>query len=584
VSSHCNRAGTLVIALIAIVSGNDARAADTDRVTALADRYVEAYKSSFPIGYELFGLPLERSDGIDINGPAAIERWHRLNEEMASELATIRPEGLVGHAEWVTWQFLNQALSQDRSTAVCRSELWGVSPGGWQTGLKLIADAQPVATDQARAQALTRWRGFGPWIDREIANLKEGQKLGYTAAEPAVRSTLAQLDELLAGPPEKSAFMDVPQRASSEAFTSEWRKAIAESLWPALARYRDYLRDQYAAGARKTPSIAAQPGGRECYRALIFSTVTIDADPDALFDKATREIERERAAAIELGRKIYGDKATDWATLSKLMREDPREKFASSDEIRDYTQRTYERAYAAANKMLLTPPKAQVKLEPFPEFQQKSAPGGQYLPAADDGSRIATYYYRNVPGDLYRSSLQNVILHETLPGHHLQLAFLAEHGRKGNHPISRVLFFSGPGEGWATYAETFAYELGLYDSDRDYIGQYMGSITPMMVVDLGMQVKGWTPEQAEKYLIEAMPLRPASRARESIATISSIPGFVLAYPLGGMEWQAMRDRAQAQLGRKFDVRAFHQALLEDGMLPFSALNAKLDRWIAAGGH
>ena len=142
-SSHCTRAGTLVIALMAIFIGNDARAADTDRVTALADRYVEAYKSSFPIGYELFGLPVERSDGIDINAPADIERWHRLNEEMAGELATIRPEGLIGQAEWVTWQFLNQALSQDRSTAVCRSELWGVSPGGWQSALKLIAHAAP---------------------------------------------------------------------------------------------------------------------------------------------------------------------------------------------------------------------------------------------------------------------------------------------------------------------------------------------------------------------------------------------------------------------------------------------------------
>ena len=85
-----------------------------------------------------------------------------------------------------------------------------------------------------------------------------------------------------------------------------------------------------------------------------------------------------------------------------------------------------------------------------------------------------------------------MILHETLPGHHLQIQFLAEHGRKGNHPIARLLFFSGPGEGWATYSEDFAHELGLYDSDRDYIGAQMSSITPMMVVDLGMQVKGWT--------------------------------------------------------------------------------------------
>jgi uncharacterized protein (DUF885 family) len=159
--------------------------------------------------------------------------------------------------------------------------------------------------------------------------------------------------------------------------------------------------------------------------------------------------------------------------------------------------------------------------------------------------------------------------------------FLAEHGRKGNHPVARLLFFSGPGEGWATYAEDFAHEIGLYDSDRDYIGREMSSITPMMVVDLGMQVKGWTPEQAVKYLQEGMPLRPPQRAEQSVALISSLPSFVLSYPLGGIKWDEMRKRAEAALGPKFDVRAFHQVLLEDGMLPFAALNAKLDRWIAS---
>jgi uncharacterized protein (DUF885 family) len=94
-------------------------------------------------------------------------------------------------------------------------------------------------------------------------------------------------------------------------------------------------------------------------------------------------------------------------------------------------------------------------------------------------------------------------------------------------------------------------------------------------------VKGWTPEQAVKYLQEAMPLRPPQRAEQSVALISSLPGFVLSYPLGGVKWAEMRKRAEAALGPKFDVRAFHQVLLEDGMLPFAALNAKLDRWIAS---
>jgi uncharacterized protein (DUF885 family) len=553
---------------------------DRARVTALADRFVDEYQKAFPMSYAFSGLPVKRNDGVDINSPADVARWHELLKGMAGELAAIKPDAFATEPEWVTWQFLDHAFKQDRLTAVCRSELWSVSALGWQAGLAQVADIQPVGTAEARAQALSRWRAIGPWIDREIANLKEGQRLGYSASEAATQSTLRQLDELLALKPGESPLMAPATVDTTLAFVAEWKTVIEGTVWPAITRYRAYLRDEYLAKARKSPSIEAMPDGRACYRAQIFSTTTVEVDPDALFEIAQKQVERERKVAVDLGRKLFGDQVTDWKSLGDLIRADPKERFASADEIRDYTQKTYERAYAAAGKMVLTPPVGKVVLEPFPDFQQATAPGGQYLPAAEDGSRPATYLYRNVATDLYRTSLQNVILHETLPGHHLQVAFLAEHGRKNNHPLARLLFFSGPGEGWATYAEDFAYEIGLYDSDRDYIGRAFASIAPWMVLDLGMQVKGWTMEQALAYAIEARPLRTPDQVKETVAFLSSAPGFALAYPLGGMKWAEMRRRAQERLGAKFDVRAFHQVLLEDGMLPFSALDAKLDRWIA----
>ncbi len=572
----------LVPALLAALAAlpSHGQASDRERVTALADRFVGEYQKNFPISFGFSGLPVKRSDGVDINSPEDVARWHGLMKEMAGELATIEPEAFAAEPEWVTWQFLDQAVRQDAATAACRNELWSVSPLGVQSALSQVASIQPVGTEEARAQALVRWRELGPWFDREVANLKEGQRLGYSATEAAVRSTVGQLDQMLAQKAEESPLMEPAARSEAPAFAAEWTQVITATVLPAITRYRDYLRDEYLPRARKSPSLEGMPDGRQCYRGLIFSVTTVDADPVELFEVAQGELARERELAVSLGRKLFGAQVGDWKALVEVVRNDPKEKFASADEVRDFTQRTYERAEAAAANMVLTPPAGKVVLEPFPEFQQASAPGGQYLPASDDGSRPATYYYRNVTEDLYRSSLQNVILHETLPGHHLQVQFLAEHGRKGNHPISRLLFFSGPGEGWATYSEDFAHEIGLYDSDRDYIGSQMSSITPMMIVDLGMQAKGWTPEQGVQFLQEAMPLRPPQRAEQSVALISSIPGFVLAYPLGGVKWHEMRRRAEAALGAKFDPRAFHQVLLEDGMLPFSALDAKLDRWIA----
>jgi uncharacterized protein (DUF885 family) len=557
--------------------------ADQKQVTALADRYVAEFKLRFPVQYEFSGLTSERHDGFDINAPADLERWRQFEKQLDAQLHQIQPDPLVGQPEWVTWHFLNQALQQDAETLVCRNELWGVSPLGWQTALSQLATTQPVGTQAARTQALARWQKIPGWIDQEIANLKEGQRLGYSATQASVRATIDQMKGLVDGAVKDSGYLSPAERDKTPAFGKAWEELITHSVIPALKRYRDFLRDGYLPHARQMVSISSQPNGRACYRGVIFATVTVDEDPAMLYEVAVRQVAKERELALTLGRKLYGEKATDWSSLSKLVVADPKNKFSTAEEIRAYTQRTYDRAYAARSKMVLTPPNGQVKLEPFPEFQQASAPGGQYMPAAEDGSHPATYLYRNVPKDLYRASLQNVIVHETLPGHHLQVAFLAEHGHKGNHPISRLLFFSGPGEGWATYAEDFAREINLYDSDLDYIGRLMSSISPMMVVDLGMQVKGWTTEQAAAYLREAMPLRPAERATQSVALISANPGFVLAYPLGDIEWVKMREHAAQGLGKRFEVRAFHQMELEDGMLPFAALQAKNERWIQAGG-
>ena len=200
----------LLTALAALPShaGPDDRA----RVTALADRFVDEFQKSFPISYGFSGLPAGRNDGVDINSPEDVARWHELMKGMSAELATIEPDAFATEPEWVTWQFLDHAFRQDRATTTCRNELWSVSALGWQASLSQVASIQPVGTDETRAQALARWRNFGPWIDREIANLREGQRLGYSATEAAARSTLSQLDQMLAQKPGDSPLMDPATR------------------------------------------------------------------------------------------------------------------------------------------------------------------------------------------------------------------------------------------------------------------------------------------------------------------------------------------------------------------------------------
>jgi uncharacterized protein (DUF885 family) len=573
--------GLLVAAFTAFSA--DRVDADATHVTRIADRVVAEYQSRFPLYYETIGLPTERHDGLDDNTPAGIAQYRALLKSLEQEVSGI-PEGeLVGRPAWPTWHYLRQLFAQERANATCRSELWQVSAFGWQATYAQLVGSQPVGTPELRQQALQRWGKVPAWIDQEIANLREGLKTGHSAAQATVRTTLAQLDAMLAVDPGKSPFMSPAERDKAAGFGPAWAKLVQSDLWPAMKRYRDFLRDEYLPKTRQSVALSANVDGAACYRALIRTNTTVDEDPGKLYQLAVAHHDKERELAVKLGKGIFGEKATDWKTLADLMRADPRNKFASSDEIRIYTEKTVAKAEAAAGKMVLVPPKGQVKIEPFPEFSQATAPGGQYWPAADDGSRPATYFYRNVPEGLPRASLQAVILHETLPGHHLQLAVLAERGQVNVHPIARLLILGGPTEGWATYAEEFARELGLYDSDFEVVGNLMGSITPMMIADLGMQTQSWSADRAVQYLVEEIPLRPVERLRNSVATMTGLPSFVLAYPLGGMQFEAMRARAQQQLGDRFDVRAFHQVLLEDGMLPFAALEAKVDRWVKAGG-
>src|SRR5262245_3248458 len=327
----------LAPALLAALAAFPAHAEDDGRAraTALADRFVAEYEKNFPVSFAFSGLPVKRNDGVDINSPEDIARWRALMKDMSGELAAIKPDAFADAPEWVTWQFLDQAFKQNLSTAICRNELWGVSALGWQSGLSQVASIQPVDTDEKRAAALSRWRDFGPWADREIANLKEGQRLGYLATVAATESTLGQLDQMLAQTPEQAGLMDPAKRSKSPAFEAEWKAVVEGTVWPALTRYRDYLRSEYLPHAPKRPSLESMPDGRACYRAQVFATTTVDADPVALFDLAQKEVERERKTALDLGRKLFGDKAADWGSLAAFIKSDPQEKFASKAAVRD---------------------------------------------------------------------------------------------------------------------------------------------------------------------------------------------------------------------------------------------------------
>jgi uncharacterized protein (DUF885 family) len=496
------------------------------------------------------------------------------------QLDRIPESELIGRPQWTTRAYLKQGIVEARADEICRTELW--QSNWWYSRLLWIADAQPVKTPKDRLEAISRWRRLGGWIDQDAANLAQGLRRGYPGyRRGGVEAWIKQIDALLAAPAEAWPTARLAKRANDPELTRQLDEIKTKDLLPAAMRYRKFLQEVYLLVSRASPSISNQPHGMECIRARLLSSTTVDMDPKATFEVLVARRQAERAHMLELGRQAYGLADLSWEDLRVRLQADPRDKFRDAEEIRSTIEHVIDRARSALPKMVLTPPTGDIVVSPVPEYLIESAPDGQFFPPSDDGTRPATFAYKGVPSNFHRVVAESLTLHETIPGHYLQRAMLAQNHGTPLHSIIRLVLVEGSGEGWATYAEKWAAELGLYSSAFDEMGSLVNSVTPIAVVDMGMQVMGWSVDQAGTYLHEEI-LFSTHDEREWAAIMANSPiDGSETYPIDALKYEAARTRAQDALGSRFDTREYHQMLLSEGALPIPALNSKVDRWIAA---
>ena len=553
-------------------------AAQTSPVTALADRYVAAIYEFAPEQAVFAGLADAPTDRLSDNSLTALARWQRLEDSLARALGSIDPKALTG-TEWVTYGFLRAALDGGRATRVCRNELWTVNQAfGWQTSLAQLAALQPVGSDSARRAAIGRWSALPRYVRTEITNLREGMRLGYTASQSVVRAVIGQLDGLLAASSDSLPFFGPAQRDTTPAFVAAFRPLVSDSLRVVAREYRTFLAGEYLPKARAQNALSANRDGPACYRALLRQATSLDRDPEALWREVTALVTRDSTALMRLARDAYrpaSGERVDIRWLRAKLDHDAANEIPGPDSVRAFTLAAMTRVRAALPRWFATVPAGDVTIVPFPEYQQSTAPGGQYIPATDGSNRPATYLYRTFP-PVRRAGLEATIFHETWPGHHLQNAIVGE--QTARHPIARLVWVAGFGEGWATYTENLADEMGLYSTPLTRLGTHL-SLAPLMVADLGMQLRGWTAKQAEHYLRVQAPNLAEPRIAAVVSLIASIPGYVASYTIGSADIQRIRARAEKTLGPRFDIRAFHQALLEDGSIPLPMLEEKIERWI-----
>ena len=532
--------------------------------------FVTEYKRRFPIQVLYTGVRLEEQTGLDINGPADLARWRLFVRRIETDLGKIAEGEVTGKPEWVTRAYLIAGIATARAEETCRGELWDIGTFGWVFQLPTIVDAQPVMTAKDRREALVRWHGIAPWLDQDLANLREGLRQGYAAYRAGVEGEISQIDSFIDAPYEQWPTTVLAKRARNPAFTLELNRIADEEIRPAARRYRDFLKTVYVRQARTTPSTLTLPDGAACLRSRLAASLTVDVNPKEMFDMLVARRRTERARILELARKAYDSPTLTWEAFGEKLRADPRDKYSSPDDVRTTYEGIIARARQALPRMVLTPPVGDILV--------KAGSGtDMYSPASDDGSHVATFLYAGPEG--HREVAESLAMHEIIPGHYLQDTVRARAHAVPLHPITRVVLVLGPMEGWATYAERWAAELGLYSGPFEEMGGLVNSLTPYAVAEMGMQVAGWSEDQAGTYLRDEMPFDPPSGDKESVAAIVDFVGWPERYPIGAMQYEALRKRVEGSLGTGFDSRSFHQMLLSDGPLPFCALGEKVERWI-----
>jgi uncharacterized protein (DUF885 family) len=548
-------------------------------VRALADTYLAAYFDRYPEQVTQYGVPGHRHDALTDNSLGAVGAWNAREDGWLAELKRIDPATISSPPLRATYAIVRQTIEGDVAKRVCRDELWNVSQmTGWQITDGYLVTIQPVGTEDARMQALTRWGKLPRAIDTEIANLREGIRLGYTAPKLNVRIVIDQSRSLASSPMKDSPFGSPASRDRDPVFQKAFAALVTGQINPAITKYADFLEHEYLPAAREATPVTTNPDGAACYDASVLYHSSVPKTAKEVHALGLQQIDALMAEMKAIGERSFH--SSDVPAVLQQLRADATYRFKNRAEKIAYSQAALARAKLAVVSRFGLLPKADVVIRPYPAFREKNAPN-EYNSAAEDGSRPAVFFISAYQAERQsRVEDESTAFHETIPGHHLQGAIALE--RKDIHPIGRYIFNSGYAEGWALYAERLADEMQLFSSDVDRMGLLSSQAlrASRLVVDSGLHTLGWTRQQAIDYML-AHTAESEHDVASEVDRYIIYPGQATSYMLGMLEIRAARDQAQQMMGSRFDIKAFHDRVLEDGGVPLTFLRTKIAAWARA---
>ena len=457
--------------------------------------------------------------------------------------------------------------------------------GGVQTA-DGIAEALPFASVKDYRDWLARMNALPDVIEQTTVLMREGLKQGSTPPRVLMQRVPAQIATQIVDDPAKSAFYrpflkfpaSVPE-SERAALQAQARQAIAERIVPAYRKFAAFFNDDYLPKTRTGIAVSEQPDGKAYYDFLARYYTTTDLSAEQIHQTGLREVARIRAEMEKVKAEV-GYQGT-LAEFFTYLRSDPKFFYKTPQELLTAYRALSKRIDPELVKAFHVIPRQPYGVRPIPDNIAPDTTTAYYLAGAVDGSR-AGYYYVNLYKPEVRPSweMMALSLHEAVPGHHFQFARGLELPERPM--FRRTAYFVAYGEGWGLYAEQLGYDMGLYDDPYDRFGQLTYEMwrAVRLVVDTGMHAKGWSRERAIAYFKDNAAKTNQDIVNEVDRYIGT-PGQALAYKIGQLKISALRAKAKAALGERFDLRAFNDEVLATGSVPLQALEAHIDAWIAA---
>jgi uncharacterized protein (DUF885 family) len=586
---------TTLLLITALGSSPLATAARTasDEAHALFDAYWEWQLREYPERATAAG-DHRYDDRLTDFSEAALARRKAAMADFARQLRGIDRDALTGQ-DRISYDVLAFVLDSslrhfavfDAPDATGADQWLAVNQ---QNGPQVGFGSLPMLVQLSRFDSVPDYENYTKRLDAAplalaqlTAGLKRAIARGWLPQETVVQRVPSQLDALLTPDPAKhplyAPFERFPESispADRERLAAAARAAIADKVVPALRELRSFYVTEYLPACTRGPGAAARPSWPSYYAAEVATLTTTTLTPREIHDLGLREVERigreMDAVAKQIGfqgnRKEFADR----------IKSSPEFHYANGAEMLAAYREIAKRVEPALPRLFADIPRLPYGIRAMPAAEGENAE--RYVRGTADGSRPG-YFEANVnnPARRAKGDMVTLFLHEGVPGHHLQVARAME-----LHELPmfrRQLFLPAYGEGWALYAESLGEELGLYADPFAKFGYLSAEMfrASRLVVDTGINALGWRREKAIRYLADNTGI-PDAVATAEVDRYYVQPAQALAYKIGELRIKALRAKAEAALGARFDIRRFHNALIDDGPLPLSLLERRIDDWIA----